>query len=164
LAPTIARVVRDLDPRVPVAGLRDMNAVFTDSIRRPRLLAQLLTVFSFLALTLAAIGTYGVLASLVTERRREIGIRLAIGADRWRVLGQIMRQGLRLAAAGLILGLAGSLALNRLLGTLLFGVDPIDPGTMSAVAVMVVGVAALACWLPAWRASRLDASVILRAD
>jgi ABC-type lipoprotein release transport system permease subunit len=75
-----------------------------------------------------------------------------------------MRQGLRLAAAGLILGLAGSLALNRLLGTLLFGVDPIDPGTMSAVAVMVVGVAALACWLPAWRASRLDASDILRAD
>jgi ABC-type antimicrobial peptide transport system permease subunit len=141
-----------------------MDAVFSDSIRRPRLLAQLLTAFSVLALALAAIGTYGVLASLVTERRRDIGIRLAIGADRWRVLGQIMRQGLQLAAAGLLLGLVGSVALNRLLAALLFGVDPIDPVTMSAVTVMVVSVAAVACWLPAWRASRLDASDILRAD
>jgi predicted permease len=164
LSPTIAQVVHDLDPRVPVAGLRDMDAVFTESIRRPRLLAQLLTVFSFLALTLAAIGTYGVLASLVTERRRDIGIRLAIGADRQRVLTEIMRRGLRLAGVGLLLGLAGSLAVNRLLGALLFGVDPIDPGTMSAVTAIVVGVAALACWLPAWRASRVDASAILRAD
>jgi ABC-type antimicrobial peptide transport system permease subunit len=140
-----------------------MDAVFSDSIRRPRLLAQLATAFSVLALALAAIGTYGVLASLVTERRRDIGIRLAIGADRWRVLGQIMRQGLQLAAAGLLLGLVGSVALNRLLAALLFGVDPIDPVTMSAVTVMVVSVAAVACWLPAWRASRLDASAILRA-
>jgi predicted permease len=164
LAPTISQVVRDLDPRVPVARLREMDAVFADSIRRPRLLAQLLTVFSALALALAAIGTYGVLASMVTERRRDIGIRLAIGADRRRVLGQIMRQGLRLAGTGLLLGLAASLALNRLLAALLFGVDPIDPGTIGAVTMMVIAVAAFACWLPAWRASRLDPNIVLRTD
>jgi predicted permease len=164
LAPTITQIVRELDPGVPVARLRVMDDVFTESIRRPRLLAQLLTVFSAIALALAAIGTYGVLASMVAERRREIGIRLAIGADRSRILTRVMKDGLRLAGAGLVCGLAGTLVLNRLMTSLLFGVDPIDPSTLAAVATIIVCVAAVACVLPAWRASLLDPQVVLRAD
>jgi putative ABC transport system permease protein len=164
LAPTIARVVRDVDPRVPVARLREMDQVFAESIRHPRLLAQLLTLFSALALLLAAIGTYGVLASMVAEGRRELGIRLALGANRARLLRQVMTQGLMLAAVGVAVGLAGALGLNRLLTSLLFGVQPADVMTLAIAIPSIVGMAALASWLPAWRASRLDPNVVLRAD
>jgi predicted permease len=164
LAPTIARVVRDVDPRVPVARLREMDQVFAESIRHPRLLAQLLTLFSALALLLAAIGTYGVLASMVAEGRRELGIRLALGANRARLLRQVMTQGLMLAAVGVAVGLAGALGLNRLLTSLLFGVEPADVMTLAIAILSIVGMAALASWLPAWRASRLDPNVGLRAD
>jgi predicted permease len=164
LAPMIARVVHDVDPAVPVARLREMDEVFTESIRRPRLLAQLLTLLSALALVLAAIGTYGALASLVAERRREMGIRLALGANRARLLGQVMMQGLILAGTGVAVGLAGALALNRLLTSLLFGVEAADVMTLAIVIPSIVGMAALASWLPAWRASRLDPNVVLRVD
>jgi hypothetical protein len=164
LAPTIVRVVHDVDPAVPVARLREMNEVFTDSIERPRLLAHLLTLFSALALLLAAIGTYGVLASMVAERRREMAIRLALGANPAQLRRQVMRQGLMLAGTGVALGLAGVLGLNRLLASLLFGVHPADVMTLAIVIPSIVGTAALACWLPAWRASRLDPNVVLRAD
>ena len=100
LAPSIGGVVRGINPSLPVARLREMDTVFDESIRRPRLLSQLLALFSTLALTLAAIGTYGVLASMVAERRRELGIRLALGADRGRLLRDVLRQGLSLAGAG----------------------------------------------------------------
>jgi putative ABC transport system permease protein len=164
LAPAITQIVREIDPGVPVARLRVMDEVFTESIRRPRLLAQLLTVFSAIALALAAIGTYGVLASMVAERRREIGIRLAIGADRSRILTRVMMDGLRLAGAGLICGLAGTLLVNRLMTSLLFGVDPIDPSTLAVVTTIIVCVTAVACVLPAWRASLLDPNMVLRAE
>ena len=164
LAPTIARVVREVDPAVPVARLREMDEVFTESIRHPRLLAQLLTLFSALALLLSAIGTYGVLAYMVAERRREMGIRLALGANRTRLLGQVMTQGLVLAGTGVAVGLAGALVLNRFLTSLLFGVQPADVTTLAIAIPSIVGVAAVASWLPAWRASRLDPSVVLRVE
>jgi predicted permease len=164
LAPMIGRVVRQVDPAVPVARLREMDDVFTESIQRPRLLAQLLTLFSALALLLAAIGTYGVLAFMVTERRREIGVRLALGAARARLLQQLMRQGLTPVGVGIAVGLASALAVNRLLRSLLFGVEPADAMTLAIAIALVVGMAAVACWLPAWRASRLDPNVVLRAD
>jgi ABC-type antimicrobial peptide transport system permease subunit len=164
LAPIIARVVRDSDPAVPVARLREMDEVFTESIGRPRLLAQLLTVFSGLGLLLAAIGTYGALASMVAERRREMGIRLALGANRAQLLRHVMMQGLTLACIGVTVGLAGALGLNRLLTSLLFGVQPADLVTLAIAIPLIVGMAALACWLPAWRASRLDPNVVLRAE
>jgi ABC-type antimicrobial peptide transport system permease subunit len=100
----------------------------------------------------------------VAERRREIGIRMALGAERSSVLTQVMRQGLVLAGIGLVIGLAGALALNRLLASLLFGVEPSDPATLGAVVATILLVAALACGLPAWRASRLDPNVALRAE
>jgi putative ABC transport system permease protein len=164
LAPAIAGAVRDLNLAVPIARLREMDEVFTESIGRPRLLAQLLATFAALALLLAVIGTYGVLSYMVAERRREIGIRLALGANRAQLLLQVMTQGLVIAGAGAVVGLAGALGLNRFLTSLLFGVQPTDLLTLAIVIPSIVGVAALACWLPAWRASRLNPSVVLRME
>jgi predicted permease len=164
LGQTIERVVRETDKTVPIVRLRDMDTVFAESIRRPRLLAHLLGAFAGLALLLAAIGTYGVLTYMVAERRREIGIRMSLGADRSRVLAQIMKQGLVLTGIGVVAGLAGAFGLNRLIASLLFGVQPTDPTTLVAVTATIVVVAAIACGLPAWRASRLDPIVVLRDD
>jgi predicted permease len=164
LAQTVERVVHAVDPSVPVVRFREMNDVFADSIRRPRLLAQLVGLFAALALVLAAIGTYGVLAYMVTEQRREIGIRLALGAERTRVLAEVLRQGLRLAVLGVVIGLVGALGLNRVIASLLFGIQPTDPTTLAAAVVAMTLVAALACWLPAWRASRVDPGVVLRDE
>jgi predicted permease len=164
LAQTIERVVRHTDPTVPIVRLRDMDTVFAEAIRRPRLLAHLLGGFAGLALLLAAIGTYGVLTYMVAERRREIGIRMSLGADRSNVLAQIMKQGLVLTGIGVVVGLAGALGLNRLIASMLFGVQPTDMTTLVAVTAAIVLVAAAACGLPAWRASRLDPNVVLRDD
>jgi predicted permease len=156
--------VREADPSVPIVRLREMDRVFDASIERPRLLAQLLGGFAGLALLLAAIGTYGVLSYMVAERRREIGIRMALGADQGNVLSQVMKQGLTLTAVGIVAGLAGAFALNRVIASMLFGVEPTDPMTMAAVVATITLVAAIACWLPAWRASRVDPNIVLRDD
>ena len=164
LAPAIAGVVRGVDPAVPVARLREMEDVFTESIRRPRLLSQLLTAFSALAVLLAAIGIYGVLAYMVTERRKEIGIRLALGARRATVMAAVMNQGLLLTAIGVVAGIAGALGASRLIESLLFGVRPTDTATLVVVVTAMMVVAAVSCWLPAWRAARVDPATALRAE
>ena len=164
LSRTLERLVRDVDPSVPIVRLREMDAVFAESIRRPRLLAQLLGAFAGLALLLAAVGTYGVLSYMVTERRREIGVRMALGASRSSVIGLVMKQGLQATVIGVIVGVAGAFAANRMIASLLFGVQPTDAATMAAVIATISTVAAFACWLPGWRASRLDPNVVLRAD
>jgi putative ABC transport system permease protein len=164
LASTIERLVREVDRTVPVVRLREMEDVFAESIRRPRLLAQLIGVFGGLALLLASIGTYGVLSYMVAERRREIGIRLALGADRSSVVTQVMRQGLLLTGVGVAIGLAAAFGLNRLIASLLFGVKPTDMSTLSGVIATITLVALLACVLPAWRAARLDPNAVLRAE
>jgi predicted permease len=164
LRSSIERAVRQADPSVPIARLQDMNGVFDESIRRPRLLAHLLGGFAGIALLLAAIGTYGVLSYMVAQRRREIGIRMALGADRGRVLANVLKQGLVLTAVGIAAGLAGAFALNQVIASLLFGVRPTDPATLALVVMTIVAVAAVACWLPAWRASRLDPNAVLRDD
>jgi predicted permease len=164
LSGTIERMAREVDSAVPIVRLRDMDSVFAESIRRPRLLAQLLGAFAGLALLLAAIGTYGVLSYMVTERRREIGIRVALGAARSHVLTQIMKQGLQVTALGVTIGLAGALAVNRLIASLLFGVQPTDSATIAFVIATITAVAVVASWLPAWRASRLDPNVVLREE
>jgi predicted permease len=164
LRQSIERAMHNVDPTVPVVRLRDMDAVFTESIRRPRLLAQLLGGFAGLALLLAAIGTYGVLAYMVEERRREIGIRIALGAGRSHVLALVMQQGLVLTAIGLTIGLGGALALNSLIASLLFGVAPTDIATFAAVIATIAFVASVACGLPAFRASRLDPNMVLKTN
>jgi putative ABC transport system permease protein len=164
LRATLDGLVREADPSVPIVRLRDMNSVFDVSITRPRLLAQLLGGFAGLALLLAAIGTYGVLSFMVAERRREIGIRMALGAGQGNVLGQVMKQGLTLTTIGVVVGLMGALAINRVISSLLFGVQPTDPTTMVAVVGTITLVATVACWLPAWRASRVDPNIVLRDE
>jgi putative ABC transport system permease protein len=164
LAESLQGAVRELDPAVPIVRLREMDAVFADSIRRPRLLAQLLGAFAGLALLLAAVGTYGVLAYMATERRREIGVRMALGAARSDVIRLVMKQGLQATTVGIVLGIAGAVSVNRLIAALLFGVQPTDPATLLAVILTIAFVAGAACWLPAWRASRLDPNAVLRAD
>jgi putative ABC transport system permease protein len=162
LAHTLERAVRDISPSVPMAGLREMDAVFQESIGQPRLLAHLLSAFAGLALLLAVVGVYGVLSFMVAERKREIGIRLAIGATRGSVVWLVMKQGLVIVAIGLVLGLAGALSVNRLFASLLFAVAPTDSQTIASVTFVVTIVAVFACGLPAWRASRLNPNVVLR--
>jgi predicted permease len=164
LAPSISAAVRELDPSLPIVQLRTMDDVFSQSVARPRFLALLLAIFAGLALALAAVGTYGVLSYSVTERRQEIGIRMTLGARRATVLRMILRQGLRLAVVGLVLGLAGSAALTRLMQTLLFNVRPNDPATIAAVATFMAIVATVACLVPAHRATRVDPMRVLREE
>ena len=165
---SLARVVREtvtsMDRSLPIVQLRTMDDVFAESIARQRFLAQLLGIFAGLALALAAVGTYGVLSYLVTERQREIGIRMALGADRSTVLGLVLKQGLATTAIGLVLGVGGALALTRLASSLLFEVKPTDPLTFGAVAGVITLVALVACVVPAQRATRVDPMVALRDD
>jgi ABC-type antimicrobial peptide transport system permease subunit len=153
-----------MDRTLPIVDLRTMDDVFADSVARQRFLAQLLGIFAALALALAAVGTYGVLSYLVTERQREIGIRMALGADRTNVLSLVLRQGLSTTVIGLVLGIAGALGLTRLAGSLLFEVKPTDPLTFGGVAAVITLVALLACVVPARRATRVDPIVALREE
>ena len=164
LAPLIRRIVDGLDPTLPIVQYRRMDEVFSESVARPRFLANLLGVFATVALLLSAIGTYGVLAYTVTERRREIGIRMALGASAHGVLMMVLRQGLTLAGIGLVIGLVAAAAFTRVASTLLFGVKPTDPATFVVVGGFMLLVAAAASIIPARRATRVDPLVALRSD
>jgi putative ABC transport system permease protein len=164
LASDVRRVVGGMDATLPLVRLRTMDEVFAETIARPRFLAQLLGIFAGLALALAAIGTYGILSYSVTERRKEIGIHMAMGASGRRVLAMILGQGMRLAAAGLAAGVVASLLLTRLLQAQLFNVRPSDPATVGGVVVFIAVVALLACYIPASRATRVDPMVVLRDE
>ena len=160
--PAIRQTVRDIDPTLPLVKVRTMDEVFGQSVARPRFLTLLLGIFAGLALTLAAVGTYGVLSYLVTSRRQEIGIRMALGADRARILQLVLVRGLALSGTGLLLGLAASFGLTRLIASLLFNVRPADPAILAGVAAVIAGVAVVACLVPAWRATRVDPLVVFR--
>ncbi len=160
----VQQAVAAMNPALPVIKLQTMDDVFSESTARPRFLAQLLGGFALLALALAAVGTYGILSYLVSERRREIGIRMALGANRGSVLGMVMQQGLLLAIAGVIIGVAGALGANRVMASLLFGIEPTDPLTIATVVGAIGSVALLACYLPARRATRVDPMVVLRDE
>jgi putative ABC transport system permease protein len=164
LAAGIRQFVAEQDPALPVVKLRAMDDVFAEAIGRPRLVAQLLGIFAGLAILLAAIGSYGVLSYMVTERRREIGIRMALGADRASVLRMVLSQGLRLTVLGVLAGLTAAFAMSRVLGSLLFGVKPTDPLTIAAVVGLISAVALAACYLPARGATRVDPMLVLRED
>jgi putative ABC transport system permease protein len=162
LAGEIRRLVQSADPTLPVVKMRPMDLVFEDAASRPRFLAQLLGIFAALALALAAVGTYGILSYSVTERTREIGIHMALGATKGSVLGMILVQGMRLTIVGLAAGLIASFGLTRLLQAQLFNVKPTDPLTLSVVTIFIAIVALLACYVPARRATGVDPMVTLR--
>ena len=162
LSPLYRRAVQELDPTLPLIKMRSMEDVIDASVARPRFMTMLLGVFAGLALVLAAIGTYGILSYLVAERHQEIGIRMALGADRAEILRSVLLRGLGLSVGGLAIGLLASIGLSRVLRTLLFNVAPNDPVTMAVVALIIAAVAAAACLIPAWRAARVDPIIVLR--
>jgi putative ABC transport system permease protein len=142
--------------------VQSMEQVTADALASPRFAALLLGLFAFLALLLAAIGTYATISLLVTERSHEIGIRMALGAERRTILGWILGEGLTLAGAGIVLGVAGALLLTRVLETLLYGVGALDPLTFAVVPAILAGVAVMASLTPARRAASLDPVTTLR--
>jgi predicted permease len=164
LQASITKAVREADPSLPIIRMRNMEVVVRDTVRRPRMLMQLFATFAGFALLLAAIGTYGVLSYVVTQQRREIGIRMALGAERGLVLRSVMGHGLKLTCVGLLVGLAAALMLTRLMQTLLFEVRPSDPATLAGVAALIMAVAVAACLVPAVRATRVDPMVALRDE
>jgi putative ABC transport system permease protein len=136
----------------------------TESVARPRFRTMLFAIFGSLALVLAAIGIFGVIAYTVTQRTHEIGVRIALGAQAGDVLKLVMRQGLALALAGIAAGLAGAFVLTRLMRTLLFEVSATDPVTFVSIPLLLVAVALLACWIPARRATKVDPLYALRRE
>ena len=164
LQPAIASAVREADPSLPIIGLRPMDDVISGSLRQPRMLMHLFGGFAGLALLLAAIGTYGVLSYLVTQRRREIGIRMALGAGRETILRSVMVHGLTLTLIGLAAGLAAALVMTRLMEALLFEVSPNDPATLAGVTALIIVVAGVASLVPAVRATCVDPIVALRDE
>jgi predicted permease len=156
--------VHELDPRQPIEELRPASEFYAQTIDMPRFLLVLMAILAGLALLLAAVGIYGVLAFGVTQRRGDLGIRMALGASVGRVGWGVLREGLLLTGAGLVLGVAISVSLSRLIRGLLYGVEPGDPITTAAVVFVSLVAAALACWLPARRATRVDPAEVLRAE
>jgi len=165
--PVIAGVraqIQSLEPNLAITNVQTIGEIIDQGLWAPEMGAALLTVFGGLAMVLAAVGVYGVLAYSVTQQTREIGIRMAMGAERRDVLGLVVGQGLKLTGAGLALGILVALGLTRQLSSLLFNVSAYDPLTYAGVTVILVSVALLACYIPARRATRVDPLVALRYE
>jgi putative ABC transport system permease protein len=160
----IRNVLDSLDKDQPIENVRTMTQLVARSVTQRRLSVQLLSSFAALAMLLAAIGLYGVLAYNVAQRRREIGLRMALGAQKSDVLSLVIGRGIRLTLAGLGLGLLAALALTRVMGSLLYEIKPSDPTTYAVVSGLLLGVGLLACWLPARRAIKLEPMEALRYE
>jgi putative ABC transport system permease protein len=164
LAPVVEREVERLDPGLPVCGVVTTEEQVGKSLVLARLAASFLGVFGFLALTLAAVGLYGLMSYSVAARTREIAIRMALGASVARTLSMLARQGLGTVGVGLVAGLAASLAVGRLVSSLLYGVGSFDPLTFITVPIVLVCVASFAILVPARRAAKVDPMVALRHE
>jgi putative ABC transport system permease protein len=164
LMPALRNAVQSLDKNQPVYRVTTMEQLLARSVAARKFSLLLMALFAALALALSAIGLYGVLAYAVTQRRREIGIRMALGAQRNDVLKMVAKQGMALALIGIAVGLSASFALTRLMKTLLYGVSPTDPLTFAVIALLLVFVALLACWIPARRATKVDPITALRFE
>jgi putative ABC transport system permease protein len=164
IVPQVRAAVHDVAPDVALSNVRPMMDVIEHSLDDRKLTLMLFALFALVALVLAASGLYGVIYYLVTQRTREIGIRVALGADRTRVVWLVLSQGATLVGMGIAVGVAGALALSRLLGAMLYGVGARDPVTFASVPVLLALVALVATLIPAWRAARVDPVIALRAE
>ncbi|MCB1037298.1 MAG: ABC transporter permease, partial [Acidobacteria bacterium] len=164
LADAVRRVVQSIDPEQPVTDFASLASVRHASVAAPRQTVTLVGVFALLALVISATGMAGLLAFSVSQRVREIGVRIALGASRGSVLRMVLSQGLALVSGGTLLGIAGGALVSRALRGLLFQVAPNDPATLGTVAAMLLATAALACWAPAWRATHIEPMTALRND
>ena len=160
----VQAAVHRLDKDLPLYAVRTMDQVMDTSMARERMSMLIFIVFAGVALTLASVGLYGVVAHGVTERTHEIGVRMALGAEPRHVLGLVVRQGLSMALIGTAIGVAAAVALSRSVQGLLFGVAATDPVTFGTVVAMLLAVALIACCIPAWRATRLDPTTALRSE
>jgi len=164
LAGSLSGAIHRIDPDLPVAKVATLQTLVDDTMAQPRFSMLLMVMFGALALMLASVGIYGVVSFGVAQRTREIGIRMALGAERGEVFGMILRQGARLAGWGVVVGLAVAFAVTRLMRALLYGVEPFDPPTFVAVPVLLIAIALVACYVPARRAMRVDPMVALRDE
>jgi len=164
LAAAVRREVAAIDPNQPVANIKTMERWVSESVAQPRFRTLLLGIFSAVALILSVVGIYGVMAYAVSQRTREIGIRLALGAQTGAVLKLALGQGMKLAGLGVAIGLLASLALTRLMKNLLFGVSATDPLTFAVIALLLTGVALVACYFPARKATKIDPLSALRRE
>jgi predicted permease len=164
LTSAVRNAVLEVDEEQPLARIRTMEMAISNSVTQRRLNMILLGIFGALALALAAVGIYGVMSYTVTQRTREIGIRMALGAQRRDVLKSVVGQGMSLAASGVGIGLLGAFLVTRLMETLLFGVKPTDPATFGGIALLLLGVAFFACCIPARRATKVDPVVALKYE
>jgi putative ABC transport system permease protein len=164
LVSAVRKEVTDLDKNLPLYGVQTMDEVLAEQVATQRFNAGALLGFAGLAALLAAVGIYGVMAYAVGQRTREIGVRMALGAGQRTVLGMVLKQGLWLAVIGVVVGVGAAFALTRLMNSMLFGVKASDPGTFIGVSVALIGVALLACWIPARRATRVDPVIALRYE
>jgi putative ABC transport system permease protein len=164
LAAAVRRAVSEVDPDEPVSNMRSMEQVFAADVLDRNTQMMLVAVFAALALVMASVGLYGVLSYTVSRRIPEIGVRVALGAQRSTVVGEIVRGALLLAATGVVLGAIGAFAATRLLTASLFSVGRADPATFAVTSILVVVMSLVACWLPAQRAASVDPLLALRAD
>jgi predicted permease len=164
LVPALRQAIWSVDRDQPIVRVAMMDDLVAGTAAGRRFALVLFQAFALTALILAAAGLYGVLAGSVAERTREIGVRSALGASRGSILGLVLREGMRMTGFGIAIGLAGALAATQALATLLFGISRLDPVTYMAVIALMIGVSIIACWIPAWRAVRLDPAITLRAD
>jgi putative ABC transport system permease protein len=164
LTQSVRKVVASIDPEQPVYAIQTLEEAMAVSAFQQRISAVLLGIFAATALALAAIGIYGVMSYSVSMRTQEIGVRMAVGAERGDVIRLVLSQVLKLSALGLLIGVGVLLAAGRLLRGMLYGVTPSDPLTIASVAAALGGVALLAGWIPAWRASRVNPIQALRYE
>jgi len=164
IAPALRRAIWSVDKDQPIVRVSTMPQLVASTEAQRRFILVLFEAFAVVALALAAAGIYGVISGAVVERRREVGIRAALGASRADILSMVVRQGMGMAGGGVAIGLVGALAFSRVIDGLLFGVKSFDALTYLSVAVILLAVASAACWIPAWRAARLDPAEVLRSE
>jgi ABC-type antimicrobial peptide transport system permease subunit len=164
MASAVRSAVWSVNKDQPVSSISTIDDLYSQSIDHPRMASTLMGLLAGLAVVLAAVGIYGVISYSVSERKREIGIRIAVGADAHTIFKLVVGRVMSFVLGGIVVGIAGALALTRLLETMLYGMSPRDPIIIAGVSLLLAGTAFLASWLPARRAARIDPMIVLRSE